>query len=209
MDSQRGKMKLFIRLMMFVVVLALAGPFFLKGPNGKPLFTLPSLNLNDWNPMKLLNREAGAQTPMNNEQVGGTIQWAKEDVARKGFIPEPTRQYHKQPNVYYRYKGAEGSWEFSDLPKRGVVNYAATVDPNANILQSLPKAKAPAQATNELVTHQGDGKAKPNRLTQTAPDNQASTPLPGTLSPAGVSDLIKQAQGVVQQSKEREKALAQ
>ena len=29
--------RLFVKLMMFAVVLAIAGPFFLKGPDGKPL----------------------------------------------------------------------------------------------------------------------------------------------------------------------------
>ncbi|MEM6818697.1 MAG: DUF4124 domain-containing protein [Pseudomonadota bacterium] len=35
-------MKLFVKLMAFVVVLALAGPFFLKGPDGQPFWKLPT-----------------------------------------------------------------------------------------------------------------------------------------------------------------------
>lgn len=35
-------MKLFVKLLVFVVVLALMGPFFLKGPDGRPLWELPT-----------------------------------------------------------------------------------------------------------------------------------------------------------------------
>ncbi|MEO0366627.1 MAG: DUF4124 domain-containing protein [Pseudomonadota bacterium] len=35
-------MKLFVKLMVFIVVLALMGPFFLKGPDGRPLWELPT-----------------------------------------------------------------------------------------------------------------------------------------------------------------------
>lgn len=38
-------MKLFIKLLLFVVVLALAAPFFMKKPDGTPMLTLQSLGL--------------------------------------------------------------------------------------------------------------------------------------------------------------------
>lgn len=38
-------MKLFIKLLMFLVVLALAAPFFMKKPDGSPMLTLQSIGL--------------------------------------------------------------------------------------------------------------------------------------------------------------------
>jgi hypothetical protein len=38
-------MKLFVKLMLFVVVAALAAPFVLKGPNGAPLMSLDGIRM--------------------------------------------------------------------------------------------------------------------------------------------------------------------
>ncbi|MEL7311856.1 MAG: DUF4124 domain-containing protein [Pseudomonadota bacterium] len=49
-------MKLFVKLLAFILVLALMGPFFLKGPDGRPLWEMPTR-------LPTLNEVSGAVVP--------------------------------------------------------------------------------------------------------------------------------------------------
>jgi len=116
-------MKLFVKVMVVVLMLGLAGPFFLKKPDGHPWVTvddvLPSKasinhqweRLDRW--LDSLFNGVGRQ--LGNEQMGKT--------------------------QVYKWQAPDGSWRFSDKApqqtdaQRGVET--VYVDPNTNMIEGL------------------------------------------------------------------------
>lgn len=117
-------MKMFVRFMLLILVLGLAGPFFMKKPDGSPWMTiddvLPSKtaishqweNVNRW--FDSLFNGVGRQ--LGNEQMGKT--------------------------QVYRWQAPDGSWRFSDKPPQQTEVQGGVetvyVDPNTNMIEGLP-----------------------------------------------------------------------
>lgn len=179
-------MKLFVKFMMFLLVLALAGPFLMKGPNGKPLlsfkdFDLPDLSL--------------PTTPP--EELSGTgeeawIAWSKDKVVEpKVYVIDPTDPNQKppqsRPGVFYRWKDKDGVWQFSNTPNPNTANIVVETDPNANVVQSLSTDKIDTALgrVREVVEPESEGE-----------EEESSIPMPTTVPLAEVPDLINQAKAV-------------
>jgi hypothetical protein len=116
-------MKLFIKVMLLVVA-ALAGPFIIKGPNGKPLMSLDRVRV----PAISLPGLAKAATA-----VKGSVSEASETPAK--------------PIVVFKWCDKNGRWHFSDTAKRGQPAQSLSVDPGANVLHFAatdnPRTAAP------------------------------------------------------------------
>ena len=97
-------MKLFVKLMALIVVLAVAGPFFIKGPDGRPLMEIGEVAASikrQWNAMVV---DAGRR--VGNEDAG------KVEV--------------------YRWQDADGNWHFSDEENPRGESELIKVDPYAS-----------------------------------------------------------------------------
>ncbi len=104
-------MKLFIKLMLFIVVVALAAPFIIKGPNGRPLMSLDRLH-----------------TPnVKLPDFGKAAEVLKADLGASGNTPA------KVASVF-KWQDEKGVWHFSDNEEEGHGARKITMDPNANVV---------------------------------------------------------------------------
>lgn len=183
-------MKLFVKLMMFLVVLALAGPFIMRGPDGRPLMTVKDLDLPDFS-LPSVTPEASS-----GKQQEAWISWSKDEKPSKQprvYVIDPSTQQPvtERSGVFYRWKDSKGSWQFSNLPNPNTPNIVVETDPNANILQSL--------STDKIDAALGRAKAMDSTLANKADslaDDMPSIPLPTTIPITEVPELINQAKAV-------------
>ena len=201
-------MKLFSKLMMFVLVAALAAPFFLKGPSGQPLMTLQDLNLPSFG---LPGKAAGPVEVLSGKEEGASIQWGGAQTTANGALIKATdaegKLLQEARNTYYRWKDKDGVWQFTKQPNPNTENFLMKVDPNANIVQSLSQdsidrafGREPKSETLAL----GEKAKSKNPL---LPDDAPNIPFPSTIPVDQIPQLIDQAKGIQDLSIERQKTL--
>jgi hypothetical protein len=199
-------MKLFIKMMIFFVILAFAGPYLLMGPDGMQRlmaikdfglpsfdFSLPSLD----SPQDLIPGDKNSQQ---------WIQWAEEKAPAQP--DQLTRdqlamlEIQAQENIYYRWQDDSGVWQFSELPNRNTLNLVVRTDPNANVLQGLSEEQIDVALgrfkppTNSIV--EGNPMANGEGL-----DNEI--PIPTTIPVTEIPKLIEQAKDVQKLMEDRVK----
>ena len=86
-------MKLFVRLMMLVLVLAVCGPFFIKGPDGRPLWTISTT-------------------------VAKVRNWLSDMTS--GSVLENAPVIGAQEVTVFRWRDADGVWQFAAEAPPGV-----------------------------------------------------------------------------------------
>lgn len=117
-------MKLFVKLMVLVLIAALAGPFFIRGPDGEPLAR--------WGDVQEWFADAG------------------RDV-RSGFsaVTEKAARLAGDENAgktpVYRWRDAQGAWHFSDEAPAGVTSELIHIDGDANLVDA-PTVRRPASS---------------------------------------------------------------
>ncbi len=111
-------MKLFVRLMIFVVVLALAGPFFIKGPDGHPLWTMTSVKHSVVTGWDRLQRSLFDKTDLPGVSTDVTV---------------------------YRWQDENGQWHYTQEPPQNMASDVLLIDPETNLI-SLPALPAPVVA---------------------------------------------------------------
>lgn len=109
-------MKLFVKLMLLILVIALAGPFFIKGPDGRPLMTTAGVK-----------REFRAATAA----VGRG--WDRLTRETKGLVIEDGDK-----TIVYRWRDDSGGWHYSDSPNPDGGSERVVIDPDNNLLQAHP-----------------------------------------------------------------------
>jgi hypothetical protein len=118
-------MKLFIKFLMFVVVLGVAGLFFIKKPDGAPWLTASAF-IPDVTPIKkmLASVKRGSLTDASQNRSGKT--------------------------QVYRWQDKDGNWQYSDQPPAVAKADEIWIDPDTNMIQGLAAkteveaAKSPA-----------------------------------------------------------------
>lgn len=114
-------MKLFIKLAILVLILGIAGPFFLKGPDGKPY-----LDFREFVP----NLSGIKRTAQN---VVGDLQDVANDVSGSD-----------SPNTFgktkvYKWQDEQGNWQYSDRPPtNGAESETLLINPNVNLTEGTP-----------------------------------------------------------------------
>ena len=193
--------------MMFVLVAALAAPFFLKGPSGRPLMTLQDLNLPSF---ALPGKAAGPVEVLSGKEDGASIQWGKTNSTANGALVKATdaegNLLQETRNTYYRWKDKDGVWQFTKQPNPNTENFLMKIDPNANIVQSLSqdsidrafgrKTKSEIQALDEK-----------SKIKNPLLPGDGSIPFPSTIPVDQIPQLIDQAKGIQELSLERQKTL--
>ena len=107
-----------IKVMIFIVILACVGPFFIKGPDGKPLLNIEEL-MADLSPTDLLPK---------------AVQSAAESSA-----PAMTK--------VYRWQNENGVWQFSDNPNDAPGAEVMELDGKINMIESVAPPSATKSPT--------------------------------------------------------------
>ena len=189
-------MKFFIKMLLFFVIFAFAGPYLLMGPAGmQKLMTakdmMPSFDFS----LPDIEEATYLFTPLDCSE-----QWIKCS-ADQDTITQPdqlTREQlavldiQAQKNIYYRWQDHNGVWQYSEVPNRNTLNLVVRTDPNANVLQGLTEDEIDAafgrvKITNSIV--ENNPLANGEGLEQTMP-------IPTTIPLTEIPSLIEQAKDV-------------
>lgn len=108
-------MKVFIKLMLLIVVAAVAAPFFILGPDGRPLWSLDGLHA----PSTSLPSFSGVEDSV------------KESV-------EETVEAPAKPVEVFKWQDENGVWHYSDIREQGRPAQSMTVNPNAGVVHLEP-----------------------------------------------------------------------
>lgn len=189
-------MKLFIKLILFLVVFGLAGPYLLMGPDGMNKLMqirdmIPSL---DWSAPEL---DDAADLVDGSNSGQQWIQWSEDNAAFQQPDQLSREQLavldiQRQDNIYYRWQDEDGVWQFSELPNRNTLNMVVRTDPNANVLQGMDEdqintALGRISNTNSIVENNPLAKGE---------DLEQTLPIPTTIPITEIPDLIEQAKDV-------------
>lgn len=169
-------MGLFIKLMMFLVVLALAAPFVMKGPDGKPLMTLDDIKIPD------------ISMPEEIKQLPGKV----EDMQRQiSNATQGDKSSSGNSSKVYSWVDEQGNQHYSNTPPAAAKDVTTReYRHDANVISLKPDENKTAEQAN----HQ-----------KSAPKQSASTSVSDLYSPGGVKKLIDDAraiEGSLQQRKE-------
>ena len=101
-----------------------------------------------------------------------------------------TESTNSTRQMYYKWQDENGSWHFGDNPPEGVTLHPVSVDTAANVIQSV-KINRPEEQ---------------QRSTNTAPTTPG-LPVPLTVDPTQVEQMIEDAENVQQLLDDRQKQL--
>ena len=110
-------LKLFVRLMCVVLVLALAGPFFITGPDGQPLLTTDDV------------RRTTARTTSSLK-----MRWRR----LRGDVGQALGDENAGKVEMHRWQDASGQWHYGDEVPDGVHAETIYVDPDASRMDPIP-----------------------------------------------------------------------
>lgn len=164
-------MKLFVKLMGLMLVLALAGPFIMKGPDGRPLMEIADVKAGIARQWRALTTDVGRAA--GNENAG-------------------------QVEIH-RWRDENGQWHYSDGDNAAPDAEVLMVDPNVNVMDAprqVARPVNPARETGTAVAAPAEGKPG------------IDIPLPMTISPGQVKQVVDDAKGLESVLQDREKELA-
>lgn len=173
-------MKIFVRFMIFILVLGLAGPFFLKRPDGRTWMQMPDV--------ALTASQAGKK--LKNWWVG-----LSRDA--ESFVKGPSGDGAVEHSSIgeseaYRWRDEYGNLVYSDEPRANGNHEIVVIGQN----QTVVPATKPRQSDQSTVND--------------SPQDQGFTvPLPMTVSPSEASKLMEDAKQVSELMENREKILDQ
>lgn len=191
-------MKLVVKMLIFFVIMAFAGPYLLMGPDGMQKlmqikdmlpgmdFSLPDID----DAADLVSTGAGTESSQQ------WIQWSDD---KPPLQPDQlTREQlavldiQAQKNIFYRWQDENGVWQFSELPNRNTLNMVVRTDPNANVLQGLTadqidSAFGRIKNTNSIME---------NNPLANGEGLEPTLPVPTTVPIAEIPKLIDQAKDV-------------
>ncbi len=164
-------MKLIFKLMLLALVLVGVSPFFLHGPNGKPIFSLDKLSLPDLS--HLFGRA-------NSVRVSKTI----DDIKSTADKALPVKLGDNNTAVH-KWQDEHGVWHFSDKRNPQGKDQVVLINTNTNVIQAGPKAKA-------IPDKQKNGTARDKE--KDTKDAGPTIPFPTTVPMKDIPKLIKDAQ---------------
>ncbi len=124
-----------LRMLLLLLVFAAVVPFVYPLKNGKPLLSLEQLRLPSLPELSL--PELPLPSP-NNAAGNGTV-------------------------TAYKWRDAQGNWQFDSEPPKDVAYETMELDPNTNLIQGMKAAPSPAPAEpamTEKPRQPGDGEVE-------------------------------------------------
>lgn len=184
-------MKIFAKLMMLLLVLAVAGPFLLKGPDGKPFMSIKDLGLPSFD-LSWLKPSSDTPLPLpTQDPQAPMIQWSDGSRQKQTINGSTENPVAARANVYYRWQDQNGVWQITATPQPNVENIIVSVDPNANVIQSMSKKDIDkAFGRQEVIENDAD-----QLLTEKPPEVPESG-FPMTVPLEQIPQLIDQAKGL-------------
>ena len=159
-------MKLFIKLMLVLLIVAMFLPMWLRGPDGKPM-----MSLDDW---VSIPSDLGETPSRLLEQISS----AADSALDKAPVPEPDTAPAKAASGFYRWQDDQGVWHFSDKPPEG------RQDVQSEALPELSNAMEAVEITEEVDTG------------QSLPANSSMAPpvaLPEGVSQEAIEEMLQDA----------------
>lgn len=178
-------MKLYVKFMLFALVLAMMGPFLLKGSDGRPLVSFDEV----FSGGDEFSQGFGKMLSLLKQFK----QFGSETLDLEPAGPEAQVTVMEGKTKVHRWKDAEGVWQFSDANTSGGDSEVVYFDPDTNILEYNDLEK--------LKKFQAESKRK-TANTQPAAKN---TPVPGMPPLSQAMDTMQQAQDVQQKLDDRYK----
>lgn len=163
-------MKLYVKFLMFILVLGVAGLFVLKRPDGNPWLDYRAM-MPDWQSMKYKVENSVTEMTQEAAKISGSDNAGEVKV--------------------YRWKGPDGAWKFSDSPPPQGGADEVWVDPNQNLIQGIDLSKP---AVPEAENQQPGGPAIP--MPMTVSPGQVQKLMEDA---RGVQDLMDQRQKALEQ----------
>jgi len=179
-------MSLYVKFFLFALVLAMMGPFLLKGDDGRPLVS--------FNEVFSDGDEFSQGFEKMFDLVKQFTQFGRSAVdsgadADLGVASQP--QTVEGKTKVHRWKDAEGVWQFSDANTSGGDSEVVYIDPNTNILEY--------NDLDALKKLQAQGKVEAPQARQAK-----KAAAPSGLSPvSNAMDTMQQAQGLQNQLDDR------
>jgi len=188
--------------------MALALPVIIKDQQGKPLIqrlTIPSefsinldiASLKDYLPTFTASNPKEGSAPTSEEDTSATetenngeanannawIAWSDDQSLNQ----QPNQKQPQSPTqqLFYRWKDADGTWQFSLTPNPDFDNQIVAVDPQQNLIQAL-------KIEEEITEETGDDIAAKTNM-----------PLPTTIPVKEIPDLIDKAKDLQALADER------
>ncbi len=115
-----ANMKLYIKLILFLVVLAVAAPFIMKRPDGRPLLTINDIKSGDSAIMKSF------------KTLTDFFHSSSDALSLGDKLPENGERLLTR---VHKWQDKEGIWHFSDQQPEGATSETVEIDPNQNILE--------------------------------------------------------------------------
>ena len=143
-------MRLFTKLIVLVVIAALAGPFFIKGPDGRPLWTINDVKAS------IVGKWLGLKNDLEQGFDSVGVDAMSDDV------------------TVYRWQDESGQWHFAAEPPPGVTADSFVIDPDTNMI-SLPAL--PAAAEEVAAEAEGEATEIKTQVPEAYPDAEATKQL--------------------------------
>lgn len=144
-------MKLFIKLMLFVVVTAVASLFLIKGPDGRAVMSWDRLQVPE---MSLPDLAKAA------------------DKIKEGL--DATKEGSAGPIEVYKWQDEKGIWHYSDNDEQQRSAQKLTVDPNANLTHYEP-VRPPEHKLQTADVRKKRDASSPDFMPTSAPLGKLST----------------------------------
>jgi len=154
-----------IKFFIFLALLACTGPFFIDGPDGKPMLTLENFT-GDFSDLSFGDLGFGDI----GDSIQGSMTKGTDLTALADRLPTPSSA--ADTIRIYKWQDDDGVWQFASEPPADVA--AALVEiGSVNILPALASADAPAQDDNSTTPAIPDLSALPSGLTSISGEQMA------------------------------------
>ena len=169
-------MGLFIKLLLLALVIALAAPFVLKGPDGEPMMSV-----------------ADIKKPGSLQDMAGAISRVEHPFKKIGQeaadSPEPAASKTK----VYSWRDEQGSLHYSNVaPSVSAKVKTLQINPNLNVIK-MQKREEPGKATNLAVAESPQNAASASKVFK-------------VYTPQGAQKLFEDAKAVEQTLHDRKRA---
>ncbi|GAB1258628.1 hypothetical protein NBRC116494_31300 [Aurantivibrio plasticivorans] len=165
-------MKLYIKFLITVLVIGLAAPFFLTGPDGRPLMSVQKLGPDLAALPSTVSRWWNGFTGV----LDGGLDSVEGVMGQDGG------------SAVYRWQDSNGQWQYSDLPPPSAADVEkVVVAQGQNVMDAIEVPEKPAQT----------GASGPS----------VGVPLPLSISPGQVEQLVDDAKQVNKLMEERNEVL--
>ena len=173
--------KIFYRLIFLGLALALAGPFLMKH-EGEPLMSLSDFKPSFGSGTAELSAASGSSSISSSSSFG--------------------------EQQFYKWKDKNGVWQFTqEPPPEEASAEVVSVNPNANIIQSMSQKEINTTLGFDSKTFGQEGKEGP-AVDVNIPDlSKLPFPLPTSLPGADIEKLMEDAKALQQLSQDRMKML--